>query len=95
MEKRKITITLDGQPYSFYSDDPDAYLSDLEKRANAVMQQAAGFGKNKTAFAVLFLMDQLMRMEGGLPHPEQKAAPKPKSHSAEKGQVSVWDLLDG
>ena len=95
MDRRKITIMLDGQPYSFYSDDPDVYLSELEKRANAVMRQAASFGQNKAALAVLLLTDQLMRTEGGPPNPEKKAARKPKADAAEKGQVSVWDLLDG
>ncbi len=95
MERRRITIMLDGQPCSFYSDDPDAYLSDLEKRANAVLHQAAVYGKNKEVLAVVLLTDQLMRMEGSPARPEQKEARKPKPDSADKGQVSVWDLLNG
>lgn len=92
LEKRKVTITIAGKPFSLMSDDSDAYIAALEQRINAVMQETAGFSGssyNNALLAALSLTDQLLRME-------QKGSRKtvPKPPAKENGQVSVWDLLD-
>ena len=103
MEKRRVTIWIGGQPCSFLSDDPDAYISALEKRANAAMKQAAG----NPLHAVVSLADQQLRTEQAEKAPKAEKAEKPekprkaekpdpgkKSAMVEKGQVSVWDLIN-
>ena len=103
MEKRRVTIWIGGQPCSFLSDDPDAYISALEKRANAAMKQAAG----NLGHAVVSLADQQLRTEQAEKPPKAEKAEKPekpkkaekpdpgkKSAMVEKGQVSVWDLIN-
>ena len=109
MEKRRVTIWIGGQPCSFLSDDPDAYLSALEKRANAAMKQAAG----NPLHAVVSLADQQLRTEQAekplkaekaekaekpekteKPKKAEKPDPGKKSAMVEKGQVSVWDLIN-
>ena len=67
LEKRKVTIWVDGQPCSFYSDDSEEYLSALAEKANAVMRRTArdsgASGKTNALFSVLALTDTLLRME--------------------------------
>ncbi len=104
MEKRKVTISIGGQPCSFYSDDPDEYIAALEKKANAVMRQTAGFSgssiRMNALLSVVFLTDELLRAEQEeAAETEQKvrkkSAPKAvKTAENEKTQVSVWDLLE-
>ena len=89
MEKRRVTITIGGQPCSFYSDDPDGYLADLEKRVNAVMKQTAWHAVP----AVILLADQLMRSEQKGSR-KQAGKPQPKAEGEDRGQVSVWELLE-
>lgn len=102
MEKRRVTISIGGQPCSFYSDDPDAYISALEKRANAAMRQAAG----NPVHAVVYLADRTLRTgqeekppkeepAEKLPKAQRPEKPGKKDAAVEKGQVSVWDLIDG
>ena len=105
MEKRKVTVSIGGQSCSFYSDDSDEYISELEKRANEAMRQTAEFSRSSpytnAVLSVLFLTDQLMRAEqpGKLEktqRAEQKAGRKnnQKAVAKDDGQVSVWDLLE-
>ncbi len=67
MEKRKVTIWVDGQSCSFYSDDSEEYLSALAEKANAVMRKTArdsgASGKTNAVFSVLALTDMLLRTE--------------------------------
>ena len=109
MEKRKVTIRIDGQAYSLYSDDSDDYLSALEQRADAVMKETAGLtgavGYKNAVLSVLNLTDELMRAEEKIrmlgkgqqrvPENRSSAAPKRAAPEASKDreQVSVWDLL--
>ena len=108
MEKRRVTILVDGQPYSFYSDDSEEYLSELEQRANAVMNQTAAFSASSAytnaVLSVLVLTDELLRMEqkNRETASEQKAAEARqmpgrkapgKGAAEDRGQISVWDLL--
>ena len=108
MEKRKVTVTIGGQRCSFFTDDSDAYISALEQKADEVMRQTAQFSGrsalNNAVLSVVFLTDELMRKNsektvktekteaGAVPGPARKAAVKPARQ--EKGQVSVWDLLE-
>ena len=89
MEKRRVTILVDGQPYSFYSDDSEEYLTSYY--TNAVL-------------SVLVLTDELLRMEqkNRETASEQKAAEARqmpgrkapgKGAAEDRGQISVWDLL--
>ena len=105
MEKRKVTISIGGQPCSFYSDDPDEYIAALEKKANAVMRQTAGFSgssiRMNALLSVVFLTDELLRaeQEEAAAETEQKVRKKSppkavKTAENEKTQVSVWDLLE-
>ena len=108
MEKRKVTVSIGGKPCTFYSDDSEEYISALEKRANEVMKQTAKFAGSSTCtnaiLSVLCLTDQLLRTEraeklGKTERPqraEQKVGKKnnPKAAAEDKGQVSVWDLMD-
>ena len=106
MEKRRVTISIGGQPCSFYSDDSDEYISELEQRVNAAIRLTAG----NTVRSVILLTDQLMRMEqAAAPEAvdrqkqtekqEQTEAPvkrepvRKKAAKTDEGQVSVWDLL--
>ncbi len=105
LEKRKVTVSIGGRVYRFYSDDSDAYIATLEQRANAALKQTAGFSGasvlTNAVLAVLLLTDELMRTEqkapgdGGSPEVRETAKEK-KKKPAEKddGQVSVWDLLE-
>ena len=67
MEKRRVTILIDGRPCSFYSDDSDEYIAALEQRTNAFMKQTAGFSGpssyTNAVLTVLFLTDKLLRAE--------------------------------
>ena len=67
MEKRKVSILVDGQPCVFYSDDPEEYLYALTERANAVLRETARFSgpsvRSREALSVLSLTDTLMRTE--------------------------------
>ena len=108
MEKRRVTILVGGQPYSFYSDDSEEYLSALEQRANAVMKQTAAFSAssahNNAVLSVLVLTDALLRMEqksreiasereaAEVRRMPARKAPV-KSAAEDRGQISVWDLL--
>ena len=110
MEKRRVTITVGGQPYSFASDDPDEYIRTLEKRTNAALKETAEFAPSAYAGAILAVIsqtDRLLREEQAAqmrkteePDKSQtekvfKKEPARKKVSAqEKGQVSVWDLLE-
>jgi len=105
LEKRKVTISIGGQPCSFYSDDPDEYIAALEKKANAVMRQTAGFSgssiRMNALLSVVFLTDELLRaeQEEAAAETEQKVRKKNppkavKNAENEKTQVSVWDLLE-
>ncbi len=114
MEKRRVTITVGGQPYSFVSDDSDEYIRTLEQRTNAALKQTAGFAPSVYAGAILSVIsqtDRLLREEKSAqtrkteePEKPQKAEPaekqprkepgKKKASTQEKGQVSVWDLLE-
>ena len=109
MEKRRVWISVGGQPFGLVSDDTEEYLSALEHRANEVMRETARFsGSSYTnaVYSVLSLTDELMRAE----QRAQQAASGPKTPKAgprkmaekaaektaekERGQISVWDLLD-
>ena len=68
MEKREVTVRIGGQSCSFYSDDQDAYIEELADRANAALMQVNG----SSAKAVLWLTDQLMRLE-------KEKAPRPET----------------
>ena len=96
MEKRRVTVSIGGQSYSFYSDDPDEYISALEQRTNAVMRETARFSGPSTytnaVLSVLFLTDKMLRREQKGTKETKKPAPKKEEN--EKGQISVWDLLD-
>ena len=93
MEKRRVTISIGGQPCSFYSDDSDEYISALERKTNAVMRQAARYSGSSSCsnavIAVLLLTDKLLRTE-----PKAPRKPVPKAAEEDKGQMSVWDLLE-
>ena len=104
MEKRRVTIWIGGQPCSFWSDDPDEYISALEKRADAAMRQAAG----NAVHAAVYLADRLLRAEKAeepqtpgkpekaeKPQKAERAGKSGKKDAVEKGQVTVWDLIDG
>ena len=104
MEKRKVTVSIGGQPCSFYSDDSEEYISALENRVNAAMKQTARFsgasGRTNAILAELLLADQLLRTEQllraeQLLRTEQKGSrkPAPKAEEKNSGQVSVWDLI--
>ena len=67
-----MTVRIGGQYCSFYSDDPDAYIEELADRANAALMQVNG----SSAKAVLWLTDQLMRLE-------KEKAPRPETAAAE------------
>lgn len=83
LEKRKVIVLIGGQPCSFYSDDPDEYISALAQRANAAMRQTAKFSGTSpytnAVLSVLFLADQLLRREQaeaeGRDRPEQAEKP--------------------
>ena len=96
---------VDGQICSFYSDDSDAYIAALEKRANEVMKQTAKYSgassHTNAVLSVIFLTDSLMREENEKtenaagPAESRKNRKNTASSTAEdKGQVSVWELLD-
>lgn len=88
MEKRRVTITIGGQPYSFYSDDPEEYIKTLEQRANAAMKQTERFGASAYAgavFSVISLTDQLLRTEQAVITREtERPEEPPKTEEAEK-----------
>ena len=83
MEKRRVTVSIGGQSFSFYSDDSDDYIAALEKKANAAMRETAGFSGlsayNNAVLAVLLLSDRLLRAEQ-----ERQPAPEPKGVEAEE-----------
>lgn len=97
MEKRKVTISICGKPCSFYSDDPEEYISALEQRVNAAMKQTAGFSGSSAytnaLLTVVFLTDQLLRTEQRGTG-SRKNVPKTEGREKDKGQVTMWDLLD-
>ena len=99
MDKRRVTISIGGQPCSFYSDDPDDYIAALEQRTNAVLKETAGFSTsayNNAVLSVISLTDQMLRTEQqGSRKSASKSAPKSaEKDKIEKGQLSVWDLLE-
>ena len=107
MEKRKVAVSIGGQYCSFYTDDPDEYIAELERRSNAVMRETARFSGPSTSanavLSVLYLTDELMRREqkgtkkpAPVPGEAEKGTkkPAPVSGEMEKGQISVWDLLE-
>ena len=108
MEKRKVTISIDGKPCSLYSDDPEEYLSILEQRANAVMRETAGFSGSAYSNAVLSvitLTDELLRSEQKIQNltaerkKDEFRSNSPRKNSVkdgekERGQISVWDILE-
>ena len=67
MEKRKVTVMIGGQSCSFYSDDPDEYITALARRANAVMRETSRFSKasayTNAVLSVISLTDALLRAE--------------------------------
>ena len=67
VEKRKVTLSIGGQPCGFYSDDSEAYLTALEHRANAVMKRTARYAGpsayTNAVLSVLTLTDELLRTE--------------------------------
>ena len=67
LEKRKVTILVDGQTCCFYSDDSDEYISTLAEKANAVIRQTAKdsgtSGKTNAVLSVLALTDMLLQTE--------------------------------
>ena len=104
LEKRRVTIWIGGQPCSFLSDDPAEYISALEKRADAAMRQAAG----NAVHAAVYLADRLLRAEQAeepqkpekpekaeKPQKAERAGKPGKKDAVEKGQVTVWDLIEG
>ena len=103
VKKRKVTVTVDGQSCSFYSDDPDVYISALEQRANEVIRQTERFSgassRTNAVLSVIYLTDALMRSEkenktksGNENRRPGKNNPQPPAE--DQGQVSVWELLD-
>jgi len=68
MEKRKVTIFINGRPCTLYSDDSDEYIRALESRADEALMQTAG----NAVHAVISLTDQLMRMEQAAPAEQAK-----------------------
>ena len=110
LEKRSVTIQIGGQPCRFFSDDSEEYLSALEERANAVMRETARFSgpsnRANAILAVLSLTDTLLRTEQKAAEtasePEKTEGRRPparktpeRNTATEKGQLSVWDLLEG
>ena len=88
MEKRKVTVKIGGTPYTFYSDDPDDYIRELEIRVNAAMKQTAAFSGfsalTGAVLAALLQTDELMRLERKMiaraaaqPTKEKDASPAP------------------
>ena len=89
MEKRRVTITVGGQPYSFASDDPDEYIRTLEKRTNAALKETAEFAPSAYAGAILAVIsqtDRLLRAEeaGGTEKAEKQG--KPQKAEPSEGQ---------
>ena len=104
MEKRKVTILVGGEYCSFYSDDPEEYLSALEQRANQVMRQTAKYSgasaQTNAVLSVIYQTDALMRLEKEKTRAAEEPAEirKPRKNAAQtsaedQGQVSVWELL--
>ena len=89
LEKRRVTISILGQPFSFFSDDPDAYIAALEKKVNEALREARG--RNNAVLAVILLADRLLRMDQ---QPRERETRKPRPVEKDDGQVSIWDLLD-
>ena len=81
MEKRRVTITVGGQPYSFVSDDSDEYIRTLEQRTNAALKQTAGFAPSVYAGAILSVISQTDRLLR-----EEKSAQTRKTEEPEKPQ---------
>ena len=107
LEKRRVTLLIGGQRCSLYSDDSNEYLALLEQRANEALLRTARFSGpeayTNAVYSLLSLTDELLRAEQRLQEgtEEQKAAESrsrknaAKTAGVEKGQVSVWDLLEG
>ena len=97
MEKRKVTISVNGRPYSFYSDDSDEFISALEQGANAVLRRTAEFSGSspytQAVLAVLLLTDQLIRTGPKEKETRKRPAKAGKAPDPGKVQISVWDLL--
>ena len=109
MEKRKVTILIDGQPCVLFSDDSEEYLSALEQKANAVMKRTAEFSGSSSytnaILSVLVLTDELLRTEQKFleASTERKATENRSIHDRknpakdtvkDQGQSSVWDILE-
>ena len=109
MEKRSVTMVIGGQPCRFVSDDSEEYLSALEQRANETLRRteacSGASGWSHAMLSVLSLTDELLRAEeriqalsaprkpeGSRELPARKAPGR--DGDGERGQISVWDLLD-
>jgi len=105
LEKRRVTLLIGGMPCSFYSDDTNEYLANLEQRANAVVRQTARFSGSSAQMnallSVLSLTDELLRAEQKIQElaADRRSAEirvrKAAANQEEKepGQLSVWDIL--
>ena len=82
MEKRRITVSIEGRPYRFDSDDSDEYIAALEKRTSDALKQAkrlSGSSDDSGAvLAVILLTDQLMRAEQQAFQSQERQASSPK-----------------
>lgn len=106
LEKRKVTIRIDNRPYTFYSNDPDEYIADLERRANLIMKETGPYAGpssySNAMLSVISLTDELLRKEAEAPAGAAEGAPprktpgkkkKAAADRADDGQISVWDVL--
>ncbi len=104
MEKRKVTVMIGGQSCSFYSDDPDEYITALAQRANAVMRDTSRFSEGSSyanaILSVVSLTDALMRAEREAVETAKERQPEAKrskrnpekASSGDIDQVSIWDI---
>lgn len=92
MEKRRVTVLIGGKPYSFYSDDPDEYISALEKRTNDALRQAGRLSglwdASGAVLAVILQTDRLMRTEQEGPKATEKQEEPPKRTEAKGARKS-------
>ena len=88
LERRKVTVWVDGQPCCFYTDDSEEYIAALAERANAVMRRMAAdsgtVGQTKAVFSVLALTDTLLRTEQRMRDLEKKMKEAGERTPAEK-----------
>ena len=88
MEKRRVTISIGGQPCTFYTDDSDDYIAALQVKVNEAIRQFAG----NYVHAMIHLTDQLLRKAEIKP---QKVEKTQKNPSKKENQVSMWDMIEG